>query len=67
MVFVCATAFHGAMILVCKTKIRFLMLCLNSYLVNLTPGVYVALCHIPDPNTGMAHEELGVVKVFTVN
>ncbi|MEI2688885.1 MAG: hypothetical protein V9H69_03920 [Anaerolineae bacterium] len=35
--------------------------------VDLKPGVYVALCHIPDPNTGMAHEELGMVSVFTVN
>ena len=32
MVFVCATAFHGAMILVCETKTRFLMPCLSSYL-----------------------------------
>ena len=35
--------------------------------VDLKPGVYVALCHIPDPNTGMAHEQLGMVKVFTVS
>ncbi len=35
--------------------------------VDLKPGVYVALCHIPDPHTGKAHEELGMVKMFTVN
>lgn len=34
--------------------------------VDLTPGAYVALCHIPDPHTGKAHEELGMVKPFVV-
>lgn len=34
--------------------------------VNLKPGVYVALCHIPDPTSGKAHEELGMVKPFVV-
>ena len=30
-VFVCATAFHGAMGLICETKTRFLMSYLSSY------------------------------------
>lgn len=34
--------------------------------LNLTPGEYVALCHIPDPASGKAHEELGMVIPFTV-
>jgi hypothetical protein len=34
--------------------------------LNLQPGNYVALCHIPDPATGKAHEELGMVTPFEV-
>ena len=34
--------------------------------LDLQPGTYVALCHIPDPASGKAHDELGMVKVFTV-
>lgn len=34
--------------------------------VDLQPGAYVALCHIPDPASGKAHEELGMVKTFVV-
>lgn len=34
--------------------------------VDLRPGAYVALCHIPDPASGKAHEELGMVKPFVV-
>lgn len=34
--------------------------------VDLKPGAYVALCHIPDPGSGKAHEELGMVKPFVV-
>ena len=37
MIFVRATAFHGAMILVCETKTRFLMPCLSSYRFGLSP------------------------------
>lgn len=34
--------------------------------VDLQPGAYVALCHIPDPASGKAHEELGMVQPFVV-
>ena len=34
--------------------------------LDLTPGAYVAICHIPDPASGKAHEELGMVRLFTV-
>lgn len=34
--------------------------------LDLTPGDYVAICHIPDPATGKAHEELGMVLPFSV-
>lgn len=34
--------------------------------LDLTPGEYVALCHIPDPASGKAHEELGMVMPFSV-
>lgn len=30
------------------------------------PGKYVAICHIPEPNSGKAHSELGMIKEFTV-
>ncbi len=35
--------------------------------LDLQPGNYVALCHIPDPASGKAHEELGMVMPFSVN
>jgi hypothetical protein len=35
--------------------------------LDLQPGNYVALCHIPDPASGKAHEELGMVLPFSVN
>ncbi len=39
----------------------------RAYLhLNLTPGNYVALCHIPDPASGKPHEQLGMVLPFTV-
>jgi len=34
--------------------------------LDLTPGEYLALCHIPDPASGKAHEELGMVMPFSV-
>ena len=34
--------------------------------LNLTPGDYVALCHIPDPASGKPHTELGMVAPFSV-
>ncbi len=34
--------------------------------LDLTPGEYVALCHVPDPATGQAHTELGMVMLFSV-
>lgn len=34
--------------------------------LNLTPGEYVALCHIPDPASGKPHTELGMVAAFSV-
>lgn len=34
--------------------------------LNLTPGEYVALCHIPDPASGKPHVELGMVAAFSV-
>ena len=35
--------------------------------LDLQPGNYAALCHIPDPASGRAHEELGMVLPFAVN
>ena len=34
--------------------------------LDLQPGEYVALCHIPDPASGLAHTELGMVQSFVV-
>lgn len=34
--------------------------------LDLAAGEYIAICHIPDPATGKAHEELGMVLPFTV-
>lgn len=40
---------------------------LASYLTyDLEPGTYVALCAIPDPETGQPHLALGMVASFTV-
>ncbi|RIK41801.1 MAG: hypothetical protein DCC55_10885 [Chloroflexi bacterium] len=39
----------------------------SAYLhLDLTPGEYVGLCHIPDPASGKEHAELGMVMPFTV-
>ncbi len=35
--------------------------------VNLTPGTYVALCFVFDPETGMPHVAMGMVAAFTVD
>jgi uncharacterized cupredoxin-like copper-binding protein len=34
--------------------------------LDLKPGTYIALCVVPDPNTGKSHAELGMVTPFTV-
>ncbi len=34
--------------------------------LDLQPGDYIAICHVPDPATGHAHSELGMVIPFTV-
>ena len=34
--------------------------------LDLAAGEYIAICHIPDPATGKAHEQLGMVLPFTV-
>ncbi|MCE7985511.1 MAG: hypothetical protein DYG89_30420 [Caldilinea sp. CFX5] len=34
--------------------------------LDLTPGQYVAICHVPDPASGKPHEALGMVLPFTV-
>ncbi len=34
--------------------------------LDLQPGSYVALCFVPDPKTGKAHVDLGMVTPFTV-
>lgn len=34
--------------------------------LDLEPGTYVAICHIPDPASGKSHSELGMVQMFTV-
>jgi len=53
MVFVCATAFHGAMILVCETKTRFLMPCLSSYVFRMN---WVCLNPVDDGRRSLEHE-----------
>jgi len=35
--------------------------------LNLQPGTYAAICHVPDPASGVAHLDLGMIKLFTVN
>lgn len=34
--------------------------------LDLTPGQYVAICHVPDPASGKPHEALGMVLPFIV-
>jgi uncharacterized cupredoxin-like copper-binding protein len=34
--------------------------------LDLQPGDYVALCYIPDPASGHAHMDLGMIMPFTV-
>ncbi len=34
--------------------------------VDLSPGTYIALCFVFDPETGMPHVAMGMVEVFTV-
>ena len=34
--------------------------------LDLEPGTYVAVCHIPDPGSGVPHLHLGMFKRFTV-
>jgi hypothetical protein len=34
--------------------------------LDLTPGIYAALCALPDPVPGQPHALLGEVDVFTV-
>ena len=36
-------------------------------MLNLTPGTYVALCFVPDPETGKAHADLGMIQSFDVS
>ncbi len=35
--------------------------------LNLTAGTYMALCFVPDPESGKAHTELGMIQAFTVS
>lgn len=35
-------------------------------ILDLTPGVYVAICFVPDPETGQAHADLGMIQSFEV-
>jgi len=34
--------------------------------LNLAPGTYIALCFVPDQETGVPHALMGMVQVFTV-
>jgi hypothetical protein len=36
------------------------------YITDLEPGTYVALCFVPDRDSGMPHVMMGMVQVFTV-
>lgn len=36
------------------------------YITDLEPGTYVALCFVPDRESGMPHVMMGMVQVFTV-
>ncbi len=35
--------------------------------LDLTPGNYVAICHIPEPNSGQPHRDLGMIQTFAVD
>jgi hypothetical protein len=37
------------------------------YITDLEPGTYVALCFVPDRDSGMPHVMMGMVQVFTVS
>jgi uncharacterized cupredoxin-like copper-binding protein len=34
--------------------------------IDLEPGTYVIICHVPDPETGKEHAELGMIQELTV-
>jgi hypothetical protein len=34
--------------------------------LDLAPGTYIALCFVPDEETGVPHALMGMVQVFTV-
>ncbi len=34
--------------------------------LNLTPGNYIAICHVPDPASGKSHSQLGMMMPFQV-
>jgi hypothetical protein len=34
--------------------------------MDLTPGTYIALCFVPDEQTGAPHAAMGMVAIFTV-
>ena len=34
--------------------------------LDLAPGTYIALCFVPDRETGVPHALMGMVQVFTV-
>ncbi|HEV7663114.1 MAG TPA: hypothetical protein VGQ62_06230 [Chloroflexota bacterium] len=36
------------------------------FTLDLEPGTYVAVCHVPDSSTGIAHLHLGMIKQFVV-
>ena len=38
----------------------------QSMSLNLQPGEYVAICNIPDPDSGLPHSHLGMIQPFTV-
>ena len=38
----------------------------NWYAIDLTPGHYVALCFITDPETGAPHAMLGMIETFEI-
>ncbi|HEX2194576.1 MAG TPA: hypothetical protein VHK63_06450, partial [Candidatus Limnocylindria bacterium] len=35
--------------------------------LDLQPGTYVALCFVPDEQTGTPHALMGMVSIFTVD
>jgi hypothetical protein len=34
--------------------------------LDLQPGIYVAICNVPDPASGVSHARLGMIQQFTV-